>query len=344
MHYGFRGSSNAYLKSYYHNRAQYVYLNGFKSTMMPISKGVPQGSILGPLCFSLFINDLPLAVDADTVLFADDAAFVIKAPSLAELYLKINKLFADLASYLNNNRLIANSSKSKLMMFSSRPTQDLPEILFANNVIEWVDEFRYLGLTITNKLSYAKHINRVSLNMSRVTGIFANLRSVVPLEVLFRLFYALAYPHLISHIVIWGSAPSSHLKVLTTRLNNMLRVILGIGWTNGRPNLSTDVMYSRNNVLKLESIFKYCLFKLLKKLLDGEYPEMFCYLLEPHLSLRNYETRNSIFRIPALTCEIERRSLSHQLIKLHDSVPVNILNQSFNASIKIFKGHLLNNQ
>ena len=123
-HYGFRGNCCTYLKSYFTNRNQYVYLNGEKSDTRNISFGVPQGSILGPLCFSLFINDLPLAVDADTVLFADDAAFIIKAASLEELYSKINKLFEDLMAYLNCNRLVANSSKSKLMMFNSKPTQN----------------------------------------------------------------------------------------------------------------------------------------------------------------------------------------------------------------------------
>ena len=85
--------------------------------MMTVLSGVPQGSILGPLCFSLFINDMPLAVDADVVLFADDAAFVITSPSLTELYQKVNKLFTDLTMYLNANRLVANSSKCKLMVF-----------------------------------------------------------------------------------------------------------------------------------------------------------------------------------------------------------------------------------
>ena len=268
-------------------------------------------------------------MDADTVLFADDAAFVIKSTSLADLYLKINKLFTDIASYLNNNRLIANSAKSKLMMFSSRPTRDLPELLFCDNNIEWMDEFKYLGLTITNKLRFSKHIDRVSLNVSRITGIFTNLRSVVPLDVLFKVFYALA--------------PASHLKVLITSLNNMLRVILVVKWTDGRPNLGTDLMY-RSNVLKIESIFKYSLFKLFKRLLDGGCPEMFSYLLEPHLSLRNYETRNGMFRLPALVCEVEKRFLPYQLINLYDSIPGDLLNQNFNVSVKNFRMYLLNQQ
>lgn len=95
--------------------------------MTTVSNVVTQGSVLGPFCFILFINDLPLSVDVSTVLFADDAAFVVKSSSLTDLYLKINKLFADFTTYLNNNRLVANSSKSKLIIFSFYPTQNLPK-------------------------------------------------------------------------------------------------------------------------------------------------------------------------------------------------------------------------
>ena len=216
--------------------------------------------------------------------------------------------------------------------------------MFAGSVIEWVEEFKYLGLIITNKLSFNKHINKVSLNISRITGIFTNLRSVVPLEVLFKIYYALAYPHLMNHIVIWGSAPISHLRILTTRLNNMLRVILGIRWVDGRPVVSTDTMYKRNKVLKIGSIYKLSLFKLLRQLLDGTLPDMFSYLLEPHLSLQNYTTRNGIFRHPAITCEIERRFLPCQLITLYNSIAAEDLNQNISGCIKKYKKYLVDNQ
>ena len=83
-HYGFRGQCNDYLKSYYENHKQYVYWYGFKSNALTVINRVPQRSILGPLCFSLYINDLPLAVDAHTLLFADNAAFVLTARSTGE--------------------------------------------------------------------------------------------------------------------------------------------------------------------------------------------------------------------------------------------------------------------
>ena len=75
-HYGFRGQCSEYLLSYFSNRKQYVQVDGHDSSYKPVVSGVPQGSILGPLCFSIFINDMPLAVNEETILFADDAAFV----------------------------------------------------------------------------------------------------------------------------------------------------------------------------------------------------------------------------------------------------------------------------
>ena len=87
-HYGLRGPCLDYLKSYYHNRKQYVYSNGFSSESSSVVCGVPRGSILGPICFSLYINDMPFAIKVDVVLFADDAAFIITCPTLEGLFEK----------------------------------------------------------------------------------------------------------------------------------------------------------------------------------------------------------------------------------------------------------------
>ena len=122
------------------------------------------------------------------MLFADDAAFIISASTLESLYVKIKKLFSDIQRYLNANMLIPNSKKSKLMFFSSRPTPNLPDFPFAGEAIEWVKEFKYLGLTMTNTLSYAKHIKNVALNISRITGTLVGVRELIPNHVLLLLF------------------------------------------------------------------------------------------------------------------------------------------------------------
>ena len=343
-HFGFRGHCLKYLSSYYCNRKQFVHLKGHNSEIMPVTTGVPQGSILGPLCFSLFFNDIPLAVEADTVLFADDAAFVISSPTLPELYLKIGLLFQAIAKYLNLNKLVPNSSKSKLMMFSSCPARELPDLIFAGAAIEWVNEFKYLGLTITNSLSFSKHIDNIAMNISRITGSFINLRMIIPAYFLIKLYYALALPYLTNHIIVWGAAPHCHLQKLMTRVNNLLRMILGVGWVNGRPTVSTDELYDSLGILKITSLFKYNLFKFLRLLLDGKLPDFYNLLLSPYLSSRSYNTRAGKFRHPALVCEVERRALSHQLIMLYDSVPENLFHIPFSTSLCTFKDMLVLNQ
>ena len=130
FHYGLRGQCQNYLRSYFDNRKQYVYSGGIGSESGSVVCGVSQGSILGPICFSLFINDLPLAVKVDVVLFADDAAFVITCDTFHGLIDKIKELFSDLSNYLNMNQLVPNSSKSKLMFLKSRPLPNLPDISF----------------------------------------------------------------------------------------------------------------------------------------------------------------------------------------------------------------------
>lgn len=343
-HYGFRGHCYKYLKSYYQNRNQYVHLNGHNSITMTVKSGVPQGSILGPLCFSLFINDLPLAVEEITVLFADDAAFIVVAETLEGLISKLKNLFSDIAGYLRANRLVPNASKSKLMMFTSRPTANLPVMLFDGKEIEWVSEFKYLGLTLTRNLNFSRHISNVALNISRITGSIINLRSIVPIQILVKLYYALAFPHISNHIVVWGSAPECHLKNLTVRINNLLRIILGIVRVNGRPTMSNSELYKQLGLLNLKSVYQYNLFKLLRLLLDGKLPEFWNILLSEHVTSRVYNTRQLRFRHPALVCEVERRALPHQLILLHEHIPRNILELTFTSSLKAFKKSLLDSQ
>ena len=343
-HYGFRGQCSDYLYSYFNNRKQYVQVDGHDSSYKPVVSGVPQGSILGPLCFSIFINDMPLAVKEETILFADDAAFVIVSPTLIGLYDKIKALFNDLTRYLNMNKLIPNSRKSKLMMFRSRPILELPSFVFGGEEIQWVSEYKYLGITIMDNLSYSKHINNTALTISRITGTFSCLRQIVPRDILIKLYYALVYPHLTNHITVWGSAPPSHLRILVIRINNILRTILGVAWENNRPVLSNDDLYRELNVLRLNNIFRLNLYKLLRLLLDGELPEFWQLLLANYVSQHGYNTRGVRFRHPNIACEVERRALSYQLILMLENLPLDILETGYNASLKHFKRALLDGQ
>ena len=124
----------------------------------------------------------------------------------------------------------------------------------------------------------------------------------------------------------------------------MLRIIQGVVRVNGRPTVSNNELYKQLGLLKLTSVFKYNLFKFLRLLLSGELPEFWNILLSTHIAPHSYNTRQIRFRHPALTCEVERRALSHQLILLYESVPRNILEMNLGSSLKIFKRSLMDSQ
>ena len=340
---GFRGHSKEYFKSYIGNRKQYVQIGEFKSSEHLISKGVPQGSILGPILFCLYIDDIVKAVDAEAVLFADDAAFFLSASSLQELYAMIKKLFSDIQRYLCVNKLIPNLSKSKLMYFSSRPVPELMDICFDNEKIEWVDSFKYLGLTITSKMSFAEHIDGAVNRISRFSGIFYNLRFILPLSVLKMLYISFVMPHLLLHIEIWGSSPTVHMSKLDIKINSLLRTMMGVRYVDGRPVIGTTDMYEQLGILRLKNIYKLRMFRLLVSLLNGRCPEFYNLLLRPYLTTHNYRTRGRAFRHPLVICEVERRAVSYQLINLYETVPEFYRNEnvSLTTLVKEFKRHLL---
>ena len=166
----------------------------------------------------------------------------------------------------------------------------------------------------------------------------------MPRNILIKLYYALVFPHLSGHVVIWGSAPPSHLRCLTVRINNLLRTILGVTWVNGRPSLSTGEMFRQLGLLQLNNIYRLNLYKLLRLLIEGELPEFWELLLARHTTPHLYNTRGLGFRHPYVSCEVERRALSYQLIKLLEELPPNLLEMNFQSSIKHFKKLLLTDQ
>ena len=339
---GFRGHSSQYFSSYLKGRKQYLQVGEHRSNEFQITKGVPQGSVLGPVLFCLYINDIVKAVNVEVVLFADDAAFIITADTLDRLYEKIVKLFADLGKYLEVNRLIPNLNKSKLMYFDSRPIPELRNIAFNGQDIEWVDEYKYLGLTITSKMSFAIHINKITSHVSRFVGSFYCLRMVIPRPVLLMLYSSFVLPHILLHIEIWGAAPAVHISKLDIKINMLLRSIIGARYVDYRPTIETTAMYNQLGILKLKSVFKLRLFNLLASLLRGVLPDLFELLLDPYLKAHN-RTRNRMFRVPLVSCEVERRAVSYQLINLYQNIPPQYCcmeNNSLKKLVSSFKKYL----
>ena len=169
---GFRGTVNSFLSSYLSNRKQYVCVENHTSDIGTINSGVPQGSVLGPLLFNIFIDDIVNIKVAKKVLFADDAIFYINEKSLDLCISKVKRLIEELSLWLKNDKLIPNVQKTKLMLFTPRPVGELPDVFFNGFKLEWVSSIRYLGIIIDNKLSFTSQSNQVYLKLSKMQGVF----------------------------------------------------------------------------------------------------------------------------------------------------------------------------
>ena len=177
--YGFRGVTNSFLSSYLSERKQYVNIGNYKSSTESINYGVPQGSVLGPLLFNIYINDIVNVGTAKKILFADDAVFYITESSFNMCMFKINQLIGELSEWLKNNKLVPNVSKTKLMMITPRPFGELPDIYFNGSKLEWVSSTKYLGIIIDNKLSFIPQACEVYMKLSKLHGVFYSISPLV---------------------------------------------------------------------------------------------------------------------------------------------------------------------
>ena len=333
--YGFRGVTNEFLSSYLSERMQYVNIDNFKSSTELINHGVPQGSVLGPLLFNLYINDIVNVGDAKKILFADDAVFYVTERSLEMCIVKIKQLIKELTEWLKNNKLVANVKKTKLMMITPRPCNDLPHIYFNGTKLEWVSSIKYLGVVIDNKLSFVPHATEVFTKISKMQGIFYSLSSLVPKSTLVTIYHSLVYPCITQNLLIWGGISTVNLKNIKTAMNNILRCILKIKRDqNNVPLVSVNTMYKSLNFLQFDDIYRYTLLKFLHLVLYKNV-ELFNEYYAPLLPTHRYNTRNIRINLPVVRLEVERHFALFQSCKLLNELPGELLDLQSDNTLKL---------
>ena len=171
-YYGVQGVALSLFRSYLTNRKQLTVIGDCVSDLELIEWGVPQGSVLGPLLFLIFINDIPHASDLGTWLFADDTSLVLSASSLSELQTLMNHQVDLVHDWLLANRLSVHYvDKSQYMLINKNMNVSITdnfELKMGNHVIERTKSYRYLGLLVDEKFSWRDHINEVSSKLSQV--------------------------------------------------------------------------------------------------------------------------------------------------------------------------------
>ena len=208
--YGIRGLAHNLLSSYLTGRSQFTNVLNESSDKLPISYGVPQGSILGPLLFLIYINDICKSSDLSKfVLFADDTNIFVRSSSKAESYRIANNILADVSKYMKSNKLHINITKCCYIYFNPNKRVNNvavydPPIILDGNVIKKVSETRFLGVIIDENLNWSAHLKQLATKLRSCTGRLCRIMQFVPKEMYIELYNTLFQSHLSFGISVWG--------------------------------------------------------------------------------------------------------------------------------------------
>ena len=313
-HYGIRGKALNLFSFYFSNRKQYVSIQGINSSTLSIKYGVPQGSVLGPLSFLLYINDLSNSIKTTPRLFADDTCMIANAPSAAMLEQTLNHEMKSLSTWINANKLTVNSSKSCALIISLNAKIDSPtfNVSHDHSSIKVVNSVKYLGVVLDNKLHFKQHITMLESKLSRYLGILFKAKSFLPEYILKKLYYAFLHYHLNFGLIIWSATPTTNLLKLRSMQPKTIRILAGAVWCEHAPPL-----YVKLNILSLDKLILYALAKFMHKYYLKCLPRSFNNYFLLISSIHSCHTRNAAksnqYFIPQFSASLLQRSL---LLKL----------------------------
>ena len=226
-------------------------LDNVKSSLVSIEFGVPQGSILGPLLFLIFINDLPEATKLYIKLFADDTVLCAQNTDILALETEINVELDKVFVWMASNQLTLNVKKSQFMIVTNK--RNIPSLNIKINSTPLVQctSYKYLGIHFDNNLDWNQHIQHVCNKVSKACGALAKLRHCVPVQILVDVFNALIHSYLRYGIITWGSASANALKPLETLVNKSIRIMSFAPFGN----IDLSRIYQDLNLLKLSQVY-----------------------------------------------------------------------------------------
>ena len=324
-YYGIRGLPLSWFKSYLSNRKQYVLYHGKKSKVQNVNCGVPQGSVLGPLLFLLYVNDLPNTLNlCKALLFADDTTIFYTHDDIDILYQTVNNELSEANEWFRANKLSINATKTYYLLFHTR-YMDVPEhshaIVLNNTEIQKADFMKFLGLFIDDKLEWQKHTSFIASKLARSMYILNSIKFMVPSSTLKTLYYSLMYSHLNYGIIHWSNTYKYN---LTSIINKQTKAVKVISRTK---KTVTPSIFSKFHILQLSDVAHLEMTKLIYSFMHDDLPTPLMNMFATNQELHPHGTRQALNpHIESFKHKIVLNSFIHKAPELWTKVPLTIKN------------------
>ncbi len=257
------------IKSYLHNRIQHVKVHNYLSDALNCPTGVPQGSILGPLLFSLNINDLPsVCPEVEIQLYADDTVLYAHGSTKQQAAEKLTKALDGVAAWLNKACLKLNTSKTVGLFFSKKPTTSPdPDITLLGEKIQIVNKHKYLGILIDQQLSFKSHVKTVCRKIKFSLSNFRFIRNSMTMDAAKFYINAMIVSHLTYCLTSVAQGNKTTLKPLEMLYKQSLKVL------DRKPNSYHHcLILKKHNLLSWDNLIKYANLCLVFKILHNAAP------------------------------------------------------------------------
>lgn len=332
--FGITGPTLLLLRSYLCNRTQKVVISNAYSSTKLTNIGVPQGSILGPLLFLLYINDLPKSLSSSScILYADDTTIFNSDSSITSLTGKLNFDLAQLVRWCSNNMLEINTSKTKFVVFSSpqKPLPSIPPVIIARNDIPVSDCCRFLGVELDSNLKYHRHVAYIRKKMTYGIRLLIKSRLYFNPSILMSLYFSFVHSHISYCITSWGNTYTTHLTSVQTIQNQAIRILTSSPYLSNAKSLLHE-----NNILTVSELVKYNLGIYMYRTINNQLPHFTTILSN------NNVTRfalNNNFLLPKVRTNYGKQTIHFSGISFWNSLPSDI---KVCRSLKVIKSKLKN--
>ena len=324
--YGVRGTSYHWFRSYLDNRKQKCFVNGSLSNSQSLTCGIPQGTILGPLLFLIYINDLPNCLSISKPrMYADDTHLTFGSNCVDTINEVLNRDLAKVNEWLIANKLTLNASKTEFMLIGSRQRlctfDKSPSLSIDDKSIKHVSSTKSLGVHIDENLSWNVHIETIAKKIASGLGALKRCRRFVPQSTLHSVFNALIQPHFDYCSVVWGHCNKTLFDKLQKLQNRAARIL-----TFSSYDTNAGLLFERLGWKRLESQRQIQEAVMVYKSLNGLVPTYLQSIFTDRSNITQYELRDTVGKlaVPLPRTNYLKNSFGYQGAVLWNSLPPNL--------------------